>query len=268
MTSQHREEPFSGNHGSIQTSNVKCLTAIANELIGTNEHATTMGIVTGAPGTGKSTAARIYQALCEQEHAALLPQSIMITVMPHTTIKALLCSIVEQSGHSTSLRNTYDIFEEAVTALDQRNEHLLMIDEADRLTQESLHVLASLFNQTACPILLIGQPKLLVTIQANPRLASRIGSPMVFPSLSQQEVLDVVLPQLVIPSWSFDPQKEADCHLGKEIWQNVCPSLRRLTHLLALSSQLAQMSSQPIITQTILREAWKLMALEDWQDLN
>jgi len=115
---------------------------------------------------------------------------------------------------------------------------LIMLDQADYLQREHLELLGMLVDQTPCSILLIGLPQLLSAIEGHLPSASRLGLTLEFRPLSEDEVLDTFLPQLLLPGWVYDPKSEANCHLGSYLWQNARPSLRRLRTVLAYAHEL------------------------------
>jgi hypothetical protein len=79
---------------------------------------------------------------------------------------------------------------------------------------------------------------------------------MSFNPLELDEVLKVVLPELVFPFWTFDPNNEDDRIMGIEIWRKVHPSLRKMRNLLETASTIAKVKKAPKITLPIVREAY------------
>ena len=103
---------FAGDHlpegqKPIQATNVKRSKAFIRLLADSERNSTTMGVITGLPGMGKTIAA-------------------------------------------------------SVAATIERNDlKLIIVDEADRLNEDSFEVLRHLHDKTGCPILLVDLPSIL-----------------------------------------------------------------------------------------------------------
>lgn len=49
------------------------------------------------------------------------------------------------------------------------------------------------------------------------KFSGRVGLRLDFLPPDEEEVTSTILPQLVLPGWSFDPTVEADVLLGREL---------------------------------------------------
>ena len=154
---------------------------------------------------------------------------------------------------------------EAAAAIEHNDLKLLIVDEADRLNEDSFDVLRHIFDKTGCPIVLVGLPSILRVVDRHEKFSSRVGLRMQFKPLELEEVLSVVLPELIYPCWVYEPKNAEDRLLGTNIWNRVNPSLRTLANLLDLASQTARAMESPTITQECIDEAFGWMMTQEDQ---
>lgn len=250
-----RQEP-------IRTKNIMYFIALADLLSNTTDVPAMVSIVAGAPGTGKSTAAHLHLSDVEQRLHLSASPCILVNVAPHVTTKIFLDSIMSCISCRPGRHTSHEAFQQALTALVQGHTRLLVLDNADYLRHEHLELLHALVEQTTCSILLIGSPRLPEAIK-HTTLATHVGPFLVFQPLSEEELLDLFLPQLVLPGWAFDHHNESDRRLGTYLWRNARPSLRRLRMILSYAGQLAQMQGQATITLETIRIAISIFAPVD-----
>ena len=236
--------------------------ALADLLSNTTDIPATVGIVAGAPGTGKSTAAHLHLADVEQRLHLPSTPCILVDVVPQVTTKVLLYTITSRISGRPGSRTPNEAFQQVLMALGQSHMRLLVFDNTDYLRHEHLELLHALVEQTTCSSLLIGTPRLLEVIK-HTSLAAHVGPVLQFRPIPEEELFTSFLPQLVLPGWAFDPHNEADRHLGTCLWRNARPSLRRLCMILSYASQLAQMQGQATITLETIRLALQMMAPQD-----
>lgn len=242
----------------IRTKIVTNFLALAGLLSNPTDAPATVGIVAGAPGTGKSIAAYLHLADVEQRLHRPPTPCILVDIVPQVTAKALLDTITSRMSGQPRSGTSQEAFQQALMALGQSHTRLLVLDNADYLKHEHLELLNALMHQTTCSILLIGSPRLPKVIKHTP-LATHVGPFLQFRPLPEEELLASFLPQLVLPRWAFDPHNESDRWLGTYFWRNACPSLRRLCMILSYASQLAQMQGQATITVETIRLALHMM---------
>jgi DNA transposition AAA+ family ATPase len=239
----------------IETKNVKRCRSFLRLITDPERRSPTMGVITGRAGVGKTIASQHYlDSLAPQAHTAL-PTAIKIKVMPRSTPRALAKTILDSLLEKSRGRNIYEMADEVATAIERNAIHLLIVDEADRLNEDSFDVLRHLFDKTGCRVVLVGLPTILSVIERHEKFSSRVGLRMSFTPLQVEEVLDLVLPQLVFPHWTYDPDKPSDRAMGATIWHKVNPSLRNLHSLLSTASQMARDETAPSITPDIMHEA-------------
>lgn len=263
MTTAFAEDHLPDGQKTIQTTNVKRSKAFIQLLTDPERRKPKMGLITGLPGMGKTIAAQDYlDNLAPHAHTAL-PIAIKIKVKPRSTPLALAKVIMDGLQEKYRGNTIFEIADEAAAAIERNDLKLIIVDEADRLNEDSFEVLRHLFDKTGCPILLVGLPSIHRVIDRHEQFSSRVGPRMQFKPLELEEILNVVLPQLVFPRWTYDPQREADRLMGEAIWSKVNPSLRNLTNLLDLAGQTAKALNQPTITQACIDEAFQWLMTEE-----
>ncbi len=263
MTTEFAEDHLPDGQKTIQTTNVKRSKVFIQLLTDPERRKTKMGLITGLPGMGKTIAAQDYlDNLAPHAHTAL-PIAIKIKVKPRSTPLALTKVIMDGLQEKYRGNTVFEIADEAAAAIERNDLKLLIVDEANRLNEDSFEVLRHLFDKTGCPILLVGLPSIRRVIDRHEQFSSRVGPRMQFKPLELEEILNVVLPQLVFPRWTYDPLREADRQMGEAIWSKVNPSLRNLTNLLDLAGQTARALNQPTITQACIDEAFQWLMTEE-----
>jgi DNA transposition AAA+ family ATPase len=244
----------------ILTSNVMRFKSFIMLLTNSNNGYSTMGVVTGVAGVGKTVAIQTYvDSQKPLLHTGLLPV-VKIKVKPGSTPKALATDIVTVLKDKPRGRNTFEMADEAADAIIRNDLKLIIVDEADRLNEDSFEVLRHIFDKTGCPILIVGLPNILSVIDRHEKFASRVGLRMNFGELEVEEILDLVLPNLVFERWEFNPDNPTDRAMGERIWEMVKPSLRKLRNLLQIASQTAKAYETPRITPEIIEQAFNWSA--------
>lgn len=216
-----------------------------------------ISIVSGAPGTGKTTAARLYLADGERQPLATCA---LITIPPRATPRQFLNAVTGHISGQRPVHGAHEAFQQTLLVLEQRHTQLLLLDQADYLQRDHLELLRMLVEQTACSIVLIGFPQLLSAIKGHLPTLDRRGLTLEFRPLSEEEVLVEFLPQLFLPGWVYDPTSKEDRHLESYLWGNARPSLRRLRKILTYASLLAKPSDAGKITLETVRLALQMMA--------
>lgn len=240
----------------IETSNLTRFRGFINLITDSNTRSPTMGAVTGFAGIGKTVAIQAYlQNLSPRSHT-ILPAAIKVTVKPNSTPKALAIDIVRALQDQPRGHTIFDVADEAAAAILRNDLKLLFIDEADRLKEGSFDVVRHLYDSTGCPIVVVGLPHILSVIDSQDKFASRVGIRMAFNPLNIEEVLGILMPQLVITGWKFDPDKDTDREMGKLIWDMVSPSLRKLRNLLERASTLTRAKGTEWITAETIANAF------------
>lgn len=159
----------------IATTNVSRTQMFLRIVMDERRISPTMGVIIGVAGVGKTIAAQ----LCCDEFTAnpytALPLAIMVSVESRSTPRALAITILEGLGEKLQRprSNMYEIKKDVIKAIKRNALRLLIIDEADRLNEESFDVLRDIFDQTGCPIVLVGLPTIIDVIERYDKFRSR-----------------------------------------------------------------------------------------------
>jgi type II secretory pathway predicted ATPase ExeA len=222
-----------------------------------------MGVVTGPPGVGKTVALRAFvDGLMARPHTGL-PACIVIKVKPGSTPRQLVEDLLTSFGEKprSITTNRYKIADEAAEAIVSYDLQGLFVDDAEQLDTDGFDFLRYIFAKTGCPIVVVGMPPIERVITMHEKFSGRVGLRLDFLPPDEEEVISTILPQLVLPGWSFDPTVEADVLLGRELWATLGPSLRNLRTVIQNASLLAELEQQPRITRALLKQSFQMTAI-------
>jgi hypothetical protein len=255
----------------ILTRNVKKFKLFVRLLIESKQKTgyTAMGVATGRIGVGKTIAILNYlNSLGPRPHTGL-PACIGMRVKPDSNPKTLLEDLYALLGEKEpklNRLNRHKIADEAAKAIIAWDVKLIFFDEADLLGADGFEFLRYIFGKTGCPIVIVGLPRIKHVIKRHGLFGSRVGLPFRFLPPSEQEVLDTILPKLVIPRWVYDSACEADRAMGQELWKKASPSFRELRMFLQFASMLAEKTKAPRITPKVLRKTYQLRSYQTYTE--
>jgi DNA transposition AAA+ family ATPase len=255
FTTDYAEDCLPERQPIIQTTGVTRLKLLAEFAISSADYRT-MGVVTASAGCGKTIAA---QNLVNEDDVLThtgLPSIIKIKVLPDSTSKALAAVILAGLSEKPMGPNKYELAEEVAVALDRNDVRLLVVDEADRLNEASFDLLRHIHDKSGRPILMVGLPDILTVIERQEKFRSRVGLRLVFPKVTEEEMLSVVLPQMVFTHWKYDSAEAADRDMGLQIYRRVGSSLRQLRQVLNVADMMTRDREQERISLAILLEAF------------
>src|SRR5713226_2847623 len=212
--------PFEEDHlplgqDPIQTASVKQLASLARLLMAARERTgySAMAVVTGSPGVGKSIAIQAFlQNLAKLSHTDL-PACIEIRVKPDSTPRAFVEDLLLRLGAQRPPRletNRYRLADRAAELIVRYDIRLIFVDEAEQLNEGGFKFLRYLFGKTGCPLILVGDGRILPMLDRQPKFSSRTSLYQDFLPPSDEEMLQVVLPHLHFHSWVFDPAQPGD----------------------------------------------------------
>lgn len=253
----------SGQHP-IVTRSMETFLLFVDMLMRSKQHNgySTMGVVTGLSGVGKTIAIQTFlNSLQDRSHTGL-PAGIEIQVTPKSTPRALVGKLLRRLGEKPPKNNTnrYQIADEAVEAIINNDLKILFVDEADLLNLDGFEFLRYIFKTTGCPIVVVGLPEFLRVIREYEKFGDRVGPHIDFRPPDEDEVLFKILPQLKMPCWRFDPSSEADIAMAKELWEHTKPSFRNLRTVLQYASLLSELYEKERISRDLLQQSWQMMA--------
>jgi hypothetical protein len=243
----------------IMTSSLTMFLAYMNALTSPDNRYPIMGAVVGDAGLGKTIATGYYiDDLPLLAHTGL-PSSVRARIQSGSTRKALLLAILSALYEIPRRKTQFDLADEVIDAIRRNSIVSLLIDEADRLTTDTFDLLRDIFDNTGCTIVLVGLPELQNVTKKYAKFSSRMAAPMVFEPLDKDELLETVLPAMVFPRWSFDPDNKQDLAMGGLIFRTVRSSLRELRNLLQMASHIAVVESKERITIDTIKEARQML---------
>lgn len=162
----------------VPTINVMKFNDICKELEDpSSSFGPSMAMVSGAPGRGKTEAAKQY---------AVNSQAIYIPPFLKRTAVMLLKDIsFELRGvRPNRTEGCMNIIRDEM----DRERRLIIIDEADNLPLPLLEMLRNINELCACPVVLVGEEKLKRKIASEPRLLDRVRSSMEFIPVAQTDI--------------------------------------------------------------------------------
>ena len=220
----------------------------------------TMGVVTGLSGIGKTIAIQAYLNGQEPRPHIGLPPCIVIKVTPGSTPKALLEKLLVALGERPRglSTNRYKIADEAAEAIVNNDVKVLFVDEADLLSIDCFEFLRYIFGKTGCPIVIVGLRQIWRVVNRYEKFANRVGLCHNFLPPDEKEVLETILPQMILPRWHFDLSYEKDIVMGQALWSWVQPSFRNLRTVLQYASQFAELQGKEHITLDTLKLSYQM----------
>ena len=253
----------------IQTSNVEDLLTFTYLLTDPERLYSTIGVVTAWSGEGKTIAALYCQRAIERRFQSVLPTTIRVKVPPRSTAKEVATKVLDEMGERSKGDNSSRLAADAARGIERNDARLLIYDEGDRLNDDSFEVVRYLVDKTGCPTLVVGLPSIMRVIERQEKFDGRAYLRMSFKPLSLEEVLTVVLPGLVFPCWSFDPNDETDRVMGEALWRKVCPNLRKLRGILDTANISAKAKGEAKITLPLINAVYaKFMSGEEQYHYN
>ncbi len=259
-TDFYDEDQLPEDQQPIKTSNVERVITAMTLLTHHEKRYATIAIVTAPSGCGKSIATLVGQQTIERRYQRVLPATIRVKLEPRSTTLAFTDTILDALGEKSKGRTIDARAKDAAKGLRRNDLRLIILDEGDRLKEDNFEVVRYLLDRAGCPFLIVGLPHIYSVIDRQEIFAGRVSLRVDLDPLELDEVLDLVLPGLVFPRWTFDPHNEADRLMGAEIWKMVCPSLRKLRNLLELAAITAGVHHAPAIALPHIEEAFGWMA--------
>ncbi len=200
-----------------------------------------VGIATAKSGWGKSIAFHHFLDNVPRHPHTGLPTCIGIRVKPQANPRVLLADLYARLGERAPRRLTrFNIADEAAKIIMETDLRGIFTDESDQLGADGLEFLRYVYDKTGCPLIIVALPDILNVIERFTTLHDRIGHELQFLPSTEEEVLNTILPELIIPRWVYDPANEADRKMGEELWAHARSSFRRLRTLIAKASQFAE----------------------------
>jgi hypothetical protein len=166
----------------IQTANTRNLSLMMDDIrmdVGEGR----FGVVCGPAGLGKSRAVKWYHA-----------NSTDTVYLESTSIwkssdLAFLRDLCRELG-IVHIRNRKEYcFRDVIDFLNDHPQTIILIDEVDRLSNSFLELARDITRMTVCPIIFIGEKKLLAFMQQNERVWTRTFAPVMFTTMKESDVI-------------------------------------------------------------------------------
>lgn len=215
-------------------------------------------IIYGKSGLGKTFAIRAFLESLGERTITGLPLVLRIEIKQKVTVKGLAKQILAALGETPRSREFYDYIDEVREAILGSGVVLFILDEADRLDEETFEFLRSLTDTTRVPIALVGLPGILRVAKTHGKFQNRVAMKIQFEAIGKDELLDTFLPRLILPRWSFDPENPLDREMGMYIWQRVCPVLRRVRRILRVAGKIAAIDGSERILLKHIKETFEI----------
>jgi hypothetical protein len=186
----------------IITQNIIKFDMFANKVIEAKKQTgyRNVGIATAKSGWGKSIAFHHFLDNVPRHPHTGLPTCIGIRVKPQANPRVLLVDLYARLGERAPRRLTrFNIADEAVQIIRAADLRGIFTDESNQLGADGLEFLRYVFDKSGCAVILVALPDITTVIQRYTTLGDRIGHELHFLPSTEDEVLDTILPELIIP---------------------------------------------------------------------
>ena len=166
----------------VQTANTRNLVLMIDDLrmdVGEGR----FGCIYGGAGIGKSKAVKWFHA--NNAETIYIESTDMWKSSPLEFLKDLC----RELGIGEPKRNKGWCFRAIIDALFDSPETIIFIDEVDRLGNNFLELVRDITRITLCPIVLIGEPRLLPLMQTNERVWTRTFEPVQFSPMKESDLI-------------------------------------------------------------------------------
>lgn len=244
----------------VPTKGVHQVIAFIDELRKTRleSNSSPIRLISGDSGGGKSVAARASL----RNPDPLRTLEIMFSVPPHVTPSALAAvlaarvddPLIPKQGKRTAV-------DKAVTLIQQNELELIIADYAHSFTTKTLQAIQEIRERCSIAIVLVGLRPTKDLLNKVPGIANDIKI-LEFPPVEVVEVLDLILPQMAIQGWEYNPGNPEDRAIGEYMWNLACPSLFRLRSLVQRIVIISANKSLKL-SQALIDQAVKFTSLRD-----
>lgn len=166
----------------IQTANTRNLSLMMDDIhmdVGEGR----FGVICGPAGLGKSRAVRWYHA---NSTATVYLES---TTIWKTSDLAFLRDLCRELGIEQVRSRKEQCFRDIMDHLNEHPETVIFIDEVDRMAGSFLELCRDITRISICPIVFIGENRLLPFMQRNERVWTRTYEPVTFKPMRASDVM-------------------------------------------------------------------------------
>ena len=164
----------------VLTRQVKEMGSACVSLIATRD----MGVAHGEAGVGKTlTAARMIDTWKKRGHPKGLYVSADVRISPRQMMRKILREYDDiRPAHDDDAKQVLK------TLVEKKHIEIIIVDEAERLSRETLDFVRSIFDDMEVPILLIGMMDLLQKLRSHKKFYSRIGIAYNYTALTYEQL--------------------------------------------------------------------------------
>lgn len=163
----------------VQTRNVQAFDGLCRELLETEDLTSSIGVVTGLAGRGKTFSARHFVAGHQEAVYVLFVDGFSL-------VDVLREVAFELSGvRPRMFRQCLDVVDRETA----RQRRLIVIDEADKMPHRYIEMLRALNERCSCPMVLVGEEPIVGMLQRERRLRSRVRQVVEFEPVAVADVV-------------------------------------------------------------------------------
>lgn len=166
----------------IQTQNVRNVVMMMDDIRMDMDEGR-FGVICGGAGLGKSRTVKWYHA----NHGNTV--YLESTAIWYSSDLEFLRDLCRELGFEDIPHRKGRCFRDIVDYLFEHPDTVIFIDEVDRLKNMHLELMRDITRMTLCPIVLIGERKLVPFMQRNERVWTRTFEPVMFKPMKQSDVI-------------------------------------------------------------------------------
>ncbi len=166
----------------IQTQNVRNVVLMMDDIRMDIDEGR-FGVVCGGAGLGKSRTIKWFHS---NNTDTVYIES---TAIWYSSELEFLRDFCRELGIEDVAKRKGRCFRDIVDHLFENPDTIILIDEVDRLKNMHLELMRDITRMTLCPIVLIGERKLLPFMQRNERVWTRTFEPVMFKPMKQSDVI-------------------------------------------------------------------------------
>lgn len=212
-------------------------------------HEGEMAAIVGNPGVGKTAA---FDQYCE-----VTPNAFKATMSPATrAVGSMMTEVARSLGRNIKRSAGISALANDIVERLSNRRALLIVDEAQHLSDTSLDQLRAFHDRTRCGIVLAGNPLVMTRVQSGARVAefaqlySRVSWPQTYLAPEREDVM------ILCDAWGVSDVQERE-YLAKIA--SLPGGIRSLTQVMKMATLAAQATDEPR-TRSHLRDAYRQLS--------
>lgn len=212
-----------------------------------------LGIIIGEEGVSKTIGCIAFAEDFEDGCC------IYFKTPPRPTPDKVLMALLEALGGKFDPESGKPLSEQVLDLIEVLNVQLIIADEGNWLDTECFETIRYIHDEAQVSIVIVGSPQLTNVVKKKKKFRSRVGLVDKFSTLKKKEFLKIVLPNLMMPHWKFDPTDQQDLRMGLYLWQHVKASFQELRQLLQAASVRAYAFNIEWINQKVIEDTIQMI---------